>query len=261
MVDSIQLTKFAGLLRSGVHMDQALVAIGGPPASVSLRYLLAVAADAGSAVASEIDAISDLVKTREGLIERIGVAHAGPRATARLVIWLPILTLLIAQLVGWNVLGSIFDSPIVSISLLLGIGLLLTSKLTTSRMISRAKPTESYIGFYLLGVAIESSGGSNLIKAKERALKIYQDVFGSLPADIEIEQLEQVEKLLNETGARVSSLLRRQAQSLQQAELVKTEIGIEKLGVKLMLPLGLGVLPAFVFLAIVPLMVTTLGSK
>ena len=39
------------------------------------------------------------------------------------------------------------------------------------------------------------------------------------------------------------------------------ELKIEKLGVKLMVPLGLGVLPAFVFLAIVPLMVTTLGAN
>jgi pilus assembly protein TadC len=48
---------------------------------------------------------------------------------------------------------------------------------------------------------------------------------------------------------------------MQEAENVKTEIKIEKLGVRLMLPLGLGVLPAFVFLAIVPLMVTVLGTK
>jgi tight adherence protein B len=261
MDDSVQLTKFAGLLRSGVTLNQALATIGGPPSSIGLRYLLAVAKDAGSTVAAEMEAIADLIKSRERLIQRIGVAHAGPKATARLVIWLPVFTLLIAQLVGWNVLGSIFDSPIVFISVLLGLVLLLTSKLTTSRMLRRAKPTESYIGFYLMGVAIESSGGSNLTKAKERALSTYQDVFGSLPANLELEQLEDVEKLVNQTGARVSSLLRRQAQSLQEAELVKIEIGIEKLGVRLMLPLGLGVLPAFVLLAIVPLMVTSLGTK
>lgn len=261
MDDSIQLTKFAGLLRSGVSLDQALAAIGGLPNSIGLRYLLAVAVDSGSAVAVEMEAIADLIKSRERLIERIGVAHAGPRATARLVIWLPVLTLLIAQVVGWNVFASILDSPIVFISLLLGLALLLTSKLTTSRMLRSAKPAESFSGFYLMGVAIESSGGSNLAKAKERALRMYQDVFGSLPGALELEQLEDVEKLVNQTGARVSSLLRRQAQSLQEAELVKTEIGIEKLGVRLMLPLGLGVLPAFVLLAIVPLMVTSLGTK
>jgi tight adherence protein B len=48
---------------------------------------------------------------------------------------------------------------------------------------------------------------------------------------------------------------------MQDDALLTTEVKIEKLGIRLMLPLGLGVLPAFVFLAIVPLMVTTLESN
>ena len=92
-------------------------------------------------------------------------------------------------------------------------------------------------------------------------MTIYRDVFGALPAESELEQLVSLEKLVNQTGSRISRLLLRQAQNMQEAELVKTEIKIERLGVRLMLPLGLGVLPAFVLLAIVPLMVTTLGTK
>jgi pilus assembly protein TadC len=48
---------------------------------------------------------------------------------------------------------------------------------------------------------------------------------------------------------------------MQEDVIFATEVRIEKLSIKLMLPLGLGVLPAFVFLAIVPLMVTTLGAQ
>ena len=261
MSDSIQLSKFAGLLRSGVSMDQALAAIGGLPASAGPRYLMTVAIDAGSSVADELEAVADLVKTRERLLERISVAHASPRATARLVIWLPVLVLLVAQLVGWNVLDAIFEKPVVFLSLILGLSLLLVAKLITSKMLSRAKPNDSYLGLYLMGIAIQCSAGSNLTKAKERALTIYRDVFDALPAEIELEQLVSLERLVNQTGSRISSLLLRQAQNLQEAELVKTEIKIERLGVRLMVPLGLGVLPAFVLLAIVPLMLTTLGTK
>jgi tight adherence protein B len=189
------------------------------------------------------------------------VAHASPRATARLVIWLPVLVLLVAQLVGWNVLDAIFDKPVIFLSLILGLSLLLVAKLITSKMLSRAKPNDSYLGLYLMGIAIQCSAGSNLTKAKERAMRIYRDVFDALPAEIELDQLVSLEKLVNDTGSRISSLLLRQAQNLQEAELVKTEIKIERLGVRLMLPLGLGVLPAFVLLAIVPLMVSTLGTK
>jgi tight adherence protein B len=78
---------------------------------------------------------------------------------------------------------------------------------------------------------------------------------------VELKALQQVSQLVEQKGARAINLLRKQAKSMQDDALLSTEVKIEKLGIRLMLPLGLGVLPAFVFLAIVPLMVTTLGSK
>lgn len=262
MSEAIKLTKFAGLIRSGVSLDKALDSIGGlPNDSLGIRYLLEVAIDSGSSISKEIEFVANLVSVREGFKQRIGVAHASPKATASLVISLPVLTLVMAQVIGWNVLGSIQESPIVLVSLFAGGALLGISKLITSRMLKAAKPKDSYAGFFLLGVALESASGASILQAQTRALNIYEKVFGKKPSAIESAQLVEVEELVQNTGAQVGSLLRSQAQTLQQVELVKSEIKIEKLGVKLMLPLGLGVLPAFVFLTIVPLMVTTLGSK
>jgi len=260
--DAIKLTKFAGLLRSGVSLEQALASIGGVPTkSVGLSFLLTVAKDSGSSVANEIDVVAALIRARDRFSQRIQVAHANPKSTSRLVIWLPLLTLAMAQLVGWDVIGTLSERPIVFISSLFGLCLLLTSKLITSRMLKRGQPEDTAAGFYLLGVALATSGGANLFQAKELASKTYIEHFGKEPPEPELLELQQIEQLVSETGARVSELLLRQSQSMQEAENVKTEIKIEKLGVRLMLPLGLGVLPAFVFLAIVPLMVTMLGSK
>jgi tight adherence protein B len=260
--DAIKLTKFAGLLRSGVSLEQALASIGGVPTnSVGLSYVLTVANNSGSSVANEIDSVAALVRTRDRFTQRIRVAHANPKSTSRLVIWLPLLTLAMAQLVGWDVIGTLLERPIVFVSFLLGLCLLLTSKLVTSRMLRRSQPEETSAGFYLLGVALATSGGASLFQAKELVSKIYFEHFGQEPPDTELFELQQIEQLVSETGARVSELLLRQSQSMQEEENVKTEIKIEKLGVRLMLPLGLGVLPAFVLLAIVPLMVTMLGSK
>lgn len=260
--DSLKLTKFSGLLRSGLSIEQALAKIGGiPNDSPGVRYLLEVSRDSGSAVANEIESVAVLLGARERFSQRIRVAHANPKATARLVIWLPVISLAMAQLVGWNVIGTLSEKPIVLLSFIFGLGLLLTSKLVTNRMLNRVQPEETATGFYLLGVALETSGGANLFQAQQRASKIYSDFFDQTPPEAEVMEVVQIEKLVQETGARVSELLIRQAQSMQDAELIKTEIKIEKLGVKLMIPLGLGVLPAFLFLAIVPLMVTTLGSK
>jgi tight adherence protein B len=262
MSDSLTLTKFAGLLRSGVELDRAIQHIGGIPENTSgLRYLLEVAKDAGASVANEIDVVADLFTFKERSLQRITVAHASPKASARLVLWLPLLTLAIAELAGINVLESLATKPLMLISLGLGLMLLLLARALSNRLIKRAKPKDTNIGFYLMGVALESSGGASLNQAQNRALDIYAKVFGKDPTPAELTAMAQVALLVEQTGARVGDLLRRQAEQLQRESLTATEIQIEKLSVRLMLPLGLAVLPAFLFLTVIPLMFSMLGPK
>jgi tight adherence protein B len=177
------------------------------------------------------------------------------------MLWLPIITLAMAQLLGWGVLDTLLEKPIVLVSLGLGIALLLVAKLVTSRLLKKAKPEQSYEGFYLLGVAMAYSAGANLVRAQDRALTSYRQVFTIEPPASELSAMAEITELVEHSGARAVELLRKQAQKMQEEVLFAAEVKIEKLGIKLMLPLGLGVLPAFVFLAIVPLMVTTLGAQ
>jgi tight adherence protein B len=108
---------------------------------------------------------------------------------------------------------------------------------------------------------LQISGGTNLYLAQNRAVAIYTDIFDGPPPLEELTIMEQVAELVEQKGARANELLRKQAKLMQEKTQQATELKIEQLGVKLMVPLGLGVLPAFVFLAIVPLMVTTLGAN
>jgi tight adherence protein B len=262
MSDSLILTKFAGLLKAGVTVEQSLVEIKEiSVGSLGLKYLLAVARDSGSGVVNEIEYVAELFQSRERTFQRIEIAHASPSSTARLMLWLPVIILVMAQLLGWGVLDSLTDRPIVLVSIALGFGLLLISKVISSSLLTRAKSIESFVGFYLLGVALELSGGAHFLQAQLRAEKVYLEVFHKTPAVIELQVMEQVSELVEQKGARAISLLRKQAKFMQDDALLSTEVKIEKLGIRLMIPLGLGVLPAFVFLAIVPLMVTTLGSN
>jgi tight adherence protein B len=262
MSDSLVLTKLAGLLKAGVSLDQSLKEIQGvSKQSLGLKYLLAVAKDAGSGVADEIEYVAELFQARERAFQRIEIAHASPKSTARLMLWLPVLILAMAQFLGWGVLDSINQRPIVLVSIAVGVALLLISKVISSSLLKRAKPAESFIGFLLLGISLEMSGGANFHKAHQRAESIYMEIFKSTPSSEELKALQQVSQLVEQKGARAINLLRKQAKSMQDDALLTTEVKIEKLGIRLMLPLGLGVLPAFVFLAIVPLMVTTLESN
>lgn len=262
MSEVITLTKFAGLLRSGVSLEQSLEQVGtGKDHSKGIQYLLSVAQDSGSSMVSEIEFVADVLASRDRALQKIEIAHASPKSTARLMLWLPIITLAMAQLLGWGVLDTLLEKPIVLVSLGLGITLLLLAKLVTSRLLRKAKPEQSYEGFYLLGAAMAFSVGANLVRAQDRALTSYRQVFTNEPPVSELSAMAEITDLVEHSGARAVELLRKQAQKMQEEVLFAAEVKIEKLGIKLMLPLGLGVLPAFVFLAIVPLMVTTLGAQ
>jgi tight adherence protein B len=262
MSEVIILTKVAGLLRSGVSLEQSLEQVGtGKDHSKGIQYLLSVAQDSGSSMVSEIEFVSDVLASRDRALQKIEIAHASPKSTARLMLWLPIITLAMAQLSGWGVLDTLLEKPIVLVSLGLGIALLLLAKLVTSRLLKKAKPEHSYEGFYLLGVAMAFSAGANVLRAQDRALISYREVFTDEPPASELSAMAEITELVEHSGARAVELLRKQAQKMQEEVLFAAEVKIEKLSIKLMLPLGLGVLPAFVFLAIVPLMVTTLGAQ
>lgn len=262
MSDSLVLTKLAGLLKAGVSLDQSLQEIQVvSKQSLGLNYLLAVAKDAGSGVADEIEYVAELFQSRERAFQRIEIAHASPKSTARLMLWLPVLILAMAQFLGWGVVDSLTQRPIVLVSIAVGVALLAISKVISSSLLKRAKPAESFVGFLFLGISLEMSGGANFHKAQQRAESFYREIFQRSPSSEEMQVLQQVSNLVEQKGAKAITLLRKQAKSMQDDALLETEVKIEKLGIRLMLPLGLGVLPAFVFLAIVPLMVTTLGSN
>jgi tight adherence protein B len=262
MSEVITLTKVAGLLRSGVSLDKSLErAEINKAQSKGIQFFLAVARDSGSSMVSEIEFVADVLASRDRAMQKIAIAHASPKSTAKLMLWLPIITLGMAQLLGWGVLDTLLEKPIVLMSLGLGLVLLLSAKLVTTRLLKKAKPEQSYEGFYLLGVAMQLSAGANLVRAQDRALTNYREVLGTEPPASELLVVAEIVELVEHSGAKAIELLRKQAQIMQEEVLFATEVKIEKLGIKLMLPLGLGVLPAFVFLAIVPLMVTTLGAQ
>jgi tight adherence protein B len=262
MSDSITLNKFSGLLRSGVPMEKALKFVGGIPLdNLGLHYLLRVAMHSGASVANQIDAVAELCYQAEHSLDRIRVAYAGPKSSSTLVIWLPVITLLIAQLAGFDLLATISARPIVLVSIGLGTLLLVLAKLVSRSLIRKASPTQSFCGYYLMGVSLEAGGGATLNQAQRSAYEIYEEVFSTPPSTKDQLAMAEISNLVELTGARAGDLLKANALNLQREISVANEIRIERLGVKLMLPLGLAVLPAFICLAVIPLLATLFGPN
>lgn len=256
MSESIMLTKFAALLRSGVSIPKALNIIGEVPTNGEVGYLIRMAVLSGTAVSKELEQIAQLVANRERAKQRIKIAQASPRASAHLVIWLPLATLLLSQLLGIDIIGTVLAKPALLISLSIGVFLLTLARWISNRIIARTTPNANFLGSYLLGVAVASAAGLSMNQSQNLAAEIYQECFGQLPSELELKAMAEVSALVSHTGASVGDALRRQAENLQRELSTKSEIAIEKLQIKLLLPLGLAVLPAFIFIAVIPLMVS-----
>ena len=261
MQDSITLLKFVGLVRSGLSSEQAIVQMGGSPENSSLRYLLEVARETGSAVNFQISQVAEQFRFQERAFERISVLSAGPSSSSNLIIWLPLIVLSLAQLSGFDVLGLIATKPMILYSIAAGIFLLAFARVVARTLVRKVSPQPSIIGLYLMGLAMNSAAGGSLNQIQNRCLDLYAKVFAVSPPEKELTTVAETVQLVEATGAPLADLLLSQAEILQREEMTTAEAKIERLSVRLMIPLGVLVLPAFLLIAIVPISFSMLGFR
>lgn len=261
MSDSVTLLKFVGLVQSGLSCDKAILQLGELPNNPGLRFFLEVARETGSAVNYQISQIANQYRFQEQALERIEVLKAGPSSSTKLMIWLPVIVLGLAQLSGFDVLGLFQTRPSVLYLIAGGLFLLAIAQLVARSLVRRATPSYSYAGLYLMGLAMNSAAGGSLNQMQNRCSDIYSKVLGTSPPDQELFLVAEAIQLVEATGAPVASLLLSQAEILQREEMTRAETKIERLSVRLVIPLGIFVLPAFLLIAILPISFSMLGFK
>ena len=107
-----------------------------------------------------------------------------------------------------------------------------------------------------LALAAAAGGDRSDLGALSRALELGQ-------TDFEAEHLSEVLVLIRfsaQTGAALSGLLSAMAYDLRRAEHQRRRLAAAKLGVQLVIPLGVCILPAFVLLGIVPVVLTLIDD-
>lgn len=259
MTASIQFIRFASLIRSGLSVEQAIENIGGIPEQNSTKFLIEIAKETGSAISTEIMQVADQFAEFEASNRRIEVLQAAPRASARLIIWLPTSLLALAQISGFPIIQEIFARSVLQISVGIGLALLVSAKFVSGRMIRALAREETSTGLYLLAVGMNLASSGSIERAAALANGKYQQVFGLDPSPLEQETLRDIADLVEINGNPSSEIIRKQAELLRRIEFLDLSQKIEKLSVKLLLPLGFLVLPAFVFIALVPLSFLMLG--
>jgi tight adherence protein B len=219
----------------------------------------------GGPIVLALNRITDVFDRKQRNQNEVELAFAGPQSTAKLVMWLPVLALVLAQLVGMNPLAAIVGSLLGELSVSLGLGLMFAGRQWTRRLLAKALPApqdSSAIdrGAYLDCVVIGLQAGLPLSQARIEAQREFENVFKSSPQNENFVELEKAAELSRTTGASLTEILSAAADAFRDEQRHEIATRISRLGVQLMIPLGVAVLPAFVLLSIVPIAISLLSK-
>lgn len=265
MNDREKLARLTALLSSGLSLQEAerSSSVDGIKGDLGRQYRLVreLCLTCGAAPTLAMRQLQSLAIDRAAGEAKLRLAAATPRATARLVQWLPVAALMLGQLVGLGSIEILFSSGLAIVSCVIGFAFLLLANILSTRMIAKANEAREDYTIALDAFAMCLSAGLPLSLARDNLERVFERVYEQeLPADA-VHEIEQLAKLSSISGAPIERMLRARAAemrfNLHQERLSK----LERLSVRLLVPLAVFVLPAFVFISVIPISISLLSKK
>jgi tight adherence protein B len=187
----------------------------------------------------------------------VQVALAGPAATARMVMALPVIGVLFGLGLGFNTLQTLFGTVPGLVCLGIGTLLMVLGAVWNRRMIHRATPTDATPGLIIDLTAIAMAGGGSVDRARAVVAEA-RSRYGI--ADAHAQAVESVIDLSNRAGVPAVELLRSEAERARREARTDGQHAAASLAIRLMVPLGVCVLPAFMLLGVAPLLLAIISS-
>ncbi|MEN9287394.1 MAG: hypothetical protein RLZ88_64 [Actinomycetota bacterium] len=185
---------------------------------------------------------------RTELAREIESAFAAPKATARLMLWLPLLSLGVAQLAGLRPLETLAGNGLAQASLGAGGLLLAIGWFAMKRMVEKRQPNDIDDAelFDLFADTLRSG-----LSTKE-CFELAATHSVSVASTWQFAEAKRLIDFAFVNGVRLRSLLLATASAHRASQRAQQITAIERLSVQLMIPLGLVVLPAFVLIGVLP---------
>lgn len=231
-----RLRQYSELIRAGhpLNLDYGNFS---DETSRDLKRLVKISKEAGGPISVALDRLSKVISVREQTRTELALAVAGPKASSRLVMSLPVLVFLGAGISGIPIFRTMSTVPLVWGSLALGALFFWWGNRWISKLLARAEPRTFDPGLELDALSIAVQAGMPLTSAAEL---------------VEFRGIESLGSLNASSGIALAQLLTERASQLRQEQFNEDRLLIQKTGVSVLWPLGLTVLPAFVLIAIVP---------
>lgn len=215
-----------------------------------------VAVDAGAPLGPTLQRFAASLRSLAQSMRDVEVALAGPLATSRIVLALPAVGLLFGVLLGFDAPRILVTTPPGWTCLVIG-GLLILGGVRWNRRLLRAAGTTDTapgLGLELLAIAV--SGGASL----DRARAVVDAALGEAGFAPLGEEADAVLTFACAAGVPAAALLHAEAEELRRRARTDAQLRAAQLGTRLLLPLGVCILPAFVALGVAPIVIAILSS-
>ncbi|MDO5726822.1 MAG: hypothetical protein Q4Q03_02735 [Bowdeniella nasicola] len=262
---------FDGQLAGDIPSAAQCAVLGEVGRHVHAGFLLA--ARTGAPLAPLLDACARSVEATTTAAAARQVAFAGPRASARILAWLPIIGLAASALIGIDVVGVLRENPIAQGAAGIGLACWVGGWWWSRRMVKAATDhDDDQLGLQLDLAAAALDSGASIVRVIATIGELYDDPTCQRAArglrlglSWKLAWAPHHRSALAHSleaawhyGLNPQELLSARAAHIRTTATTRAHQAAAKLGANLVLPLGLCYLPAFICLALIPTVIALL---
>lgn len=237
----------------GDDVGAVLTAAGG--AWVDIAAVYSVAVETGAPLAETLRSVAGALRDAAEVASEVRIALAEPLATARLLGWLPAAGVPLGALLGADPLGMLLGDPLGRGCLVGGVALVAGAHVWSRRLARSARPSARVPGLEAELWAVALSAGAS----PERARAVIARRARS-PGDSGAPAIHETLDLALRAGVPAAELLRADAWASRHRARTEGREAAARLSTRLLLPLGACTLPAFLLLAVAPIVLGLLRS-
>ena len=263
-------------IEKGMPLPEAIAAAGAP-AWREVGTATQVALVVGAPLAECLRGLAVALRDAQESADDVRVALAEPAGTARLMSWLPLVAVGLGAALGFDTFGTLFTNPLGLACLAGGAVLIIVARQWTLRLVRGAQTPDGVPGLDAELIAIALSGGVSIDRARAVVREAGarrdgsavrgtdDDPPGSAPEPPRstaraADEVDSVLMLSRTAGVPAVELLRASAAHARHRARVDGRLRVARLSSRLLLPLGVCTLPAFLLLGVAPMLLSVMST-
>ncbi|MCZ0709445.1 type II secretion system F family protein [Microbacterium paraoxydans] len=236
----------------GVPLVSAIEEQGGMWTELAAAW--EIATTVGAPLADVLRSIAEALRDAASAADDVRVALAEPAGTARLLLWMPLAGLLLGVALGFDAWGVIVGNPLGAACVVTGLLFVVLARLWTQALLRRARPQPGTPGMAAELVGVALAGGAPIDRAVELVAETrVVDAAGR-------DRVQEVLDLSRAAGVPAVELLRATAAQDRHRARIHGRLRAARLSTRLLLPLGVCTLPAFLLLGVAPLLLSVFAA-